>query len=298
VESSARHKRSDSNSSIRKRTSSAPSLPSNSALTYDPQLSLFVIFEKKAGWIRLVDSAVGEVELYDKGVHTSPQLTHSTLSPTSRRQKSSFSIPEKETKGVWVPPERIELPLPPSSHNHRPSKTVHILTRGRYSHIVPSPRPASLSASSPLYIASWESIPFHITARLCTKGEGDSFLQLVALGEDGVEVQELSLSFLNKGKGKARAEEVRRSQVDVGGSAGVLCGGGHWHRPRFAQLSRTDSIASETSFDILSSEEIAAKLQVEQGIYGWCRKGLEDWRVFWVGGDGEEEDVDDDDEGA
>lgn len=36
---------------------------------YGTQLSIFVVFEKekKAGWIRLADSAVGEMEMFDVG---------------------------------------------------------------------------------------------------------------------------------------------------------------------------------------------------------------------------------------
>ena len=41
---------------------------------------------------------------------------------------------------------------------------------------------------------------------------------------------------------------------------------------------------SSQSFDSMESQEVAAKLRREQGIYGWCRKGVADWRVFWLGG--------------
>jgi hypothetical protein len=45
------------------------------------------------------------------------------------------------------------------------------------------------------------------------------------------------------------------------------------------------------SFGSVDSEEMGEKMRREEGVYGWCRKGMADWRVFWVGGsfeDGEE----------
>jgi hypothetical protein len=117
----------------------------------------------------------------------------------------------------------------------------------------------------------------------------------VALGDGGVEVQELSLSFLNRGKGKGRAEAPVRSSLDI--SAGFLCTGGHWHQPNYSpQMTRSHSVASDvsgTSFGSLDSDELVSKLKLEQGIYGWCQKDIRDWRVFWVGGTGREERDDD-----
>ena len=51
---------------------------------------------------------------------------------------------------------------------------------------------------------------------------------------------------------------------------------------------------SGVSFDSLATEEIVARLESDQGIYAWQRKGLEDWRVFWIGGVGDESRTDDD----
>jgi hypothetical protein len=116
------------------------------------------------------------------------------------------------------------------------------------------------------------------------------FLQLIAFGED-IEIQEMSLSFLRKGKG--REEEPVLSQAEIGGTTGFLCGGGNWDQSMsphsiFRSLS-ISSAASATSFDSLDSEDIATKMRMEEGIYGWCQKGNEDWRVFWVGGTVESE---------
>jgi hypothetical protein len=131
------------------------------------------------------------------------------------------------------------------------------------------------------------------------------YLQLVALGEDGVDVQEISLEFLRSGRNKARAEEVRKGQADVGSATGFLCVGGHWDRPNYPYqqaypLSRSHSRSSDmsgTSFDSVATEDIVSRMRMEEGVYGWCRKGVEDWRVFWVGGStasGDDDNGDDD----
>lgn len=53
-------------------------------------------------------------------------------------------------------------------------------------------------------------------------------------------------------------------------------------------LERTDSASSACSFDSVHTEEVVARLKAEAGVYGWLRKSVEDWRVFWVGGDARE----------
>jgi hypothetical protein len=117
-------------------------------------------------------------------------------------------------------------------------------------------------------------------------------LQLTAFGEDGLEVLETPLSFSMKEKG--RLEEPVVSEVIIG-ETGFLCGGGHWHRPYDAPLSRSYSVRSGVSFDSMATEEVASRLESDQGIYGWQRRGMEDWRIFWIGGMGEEQRTDDDD---
>jgi hypothetical protein len=170
---------------------------------------------------------------------------------------------------------------------------------------VPCPLPAAVNARPPLHSFSWAMPPTHVTPRINhTSYElgAAPFLQLVAFGEDGVEVQELPLSGLvypGGGKGKSRAEEPVYAAGDVGGEAGFLCTGGHWQRAPNPNLGRTFSVASDrsgTSFDSLSSEQADAKLSMEQGVYGWVRKGLEDYRVFWLGGTGKEDVASDEEE--
>jgi hypothetical protein len=125
-------------------------------------------------------------------------------------------------------------------------------------------------------------------------------MQLIAFGgENGLEVQEISLSFL--GKGKARMEESVHVEEDFGGDSGYLCSGGHWdasdlrlHLPpqTIGRTSSTSSAMSGFSVGSVESTVLMEKLKREEGIYGWYRKGVEDWRVFWVGGS----EVDDDSE--
>ncbi|KAJ6560204.1 hypothetical protein B0H19DRAFT_1146788 [Mycena capillaripes] len=119
-----------------------------------------------------------------------------------------------------------------------------------------------------------------------------------------------------KGKGKAPAEDVFsaptnanahpgvpapipiplpigpvRVEEDAGGETGFLCVGGHWDDPHAAaafsysrpELQRSVSGVSVASVD---EEEVVARWMAGEGVYGWCRKGVADWRVFWVGGSG------------
>ena len=83
----------------------------------------------------------------------------------------------------------------------------------------------------------------------------------------------VSLAFLAAdGKQKGRAEEPVRCQTAFGGDTGFLCGGGHWHRPYDAPLSRSYSMrsaASTASFDSLDTEELMARMHAEEGVYGW-----------------------------
>ncbi|KAJ6615562.1 hypothetical protein B0H10DRAFT_2039948 [Mycena sp. CBHHK59/15] len=287
------HRRSGSSSTLRGRAPSATaSVPQTTS--YGTQLSLFVVFEKKASWIRLADSAVGEMALFDD----------STLSPHSHIRTMSASPGNARRRHVsdnlgmsngarWLLPAHAELP----------SRAVYVLTRGAHTHVVPCPWPAYSSGALPLATVVWATAPAHVAPRV-----GGAYLQLTALGLGGVEVAELGLAGLEaaavngrgkgKGKGKARAEEVR-AEADAGGETGFLCVGGHWDRPHAAGLRRmysTTSDMSGESFDSVETAEAAARLKQEQGIYGWCRKGLADWRVFWVGGGFESDDEDGDEE--
>ncbi|KZT29428.1 hypothetical protein NEOLEDRAFT_1166915 [Neolentinus lepideus HHB14362 ss-1] len=268
-------------------------------LNYGNQLCLFVIFEKKAGIIRIADAAVGEVEMYE-GMNGRDSMAQ----PSSNARRSRMSYDggghfgfTKEIKGAWLPPESIEVPLTmtPSGRHHGLTQGMYCLSRGKQTHLFSSPLPANIPSTPPVQILQWNYQPKHVIPRVCLPDDEDDvtqpFLQLVAVGDDGVEVQEIPLSSLTSSKGKGRAIEPVRAYTDLGGDIDFLCLGGQWHRPAFANLSRnysTTSTLSSSSFDSLSTDEIRAKLAREEGIYCQIRKGFEDWRVFWVGGTGGE----------
>ncbi|KAJ7167806.1 hypothetical protein C8R46DRAFT_950927 [Mycena filopes] len=290
----------------------------NTSTNYGTQLSIFVVFEKKAGWIRLADSAVGEMELFEDTTttlapHPQPHMRTPSASPGSlRRRHVSGSVdPHTHTanngggahgRSVWLMPVRCEVPGPDAS---AASRNVYVLTRGVTTHVVPCPLPSTQVA--PLAVFVWRVAPTHVTPRV-----GNGVLQVTALGEGSVEVVEVPLLALGtsfrayspgasaaKGKGKAHVEDgvPVRVEEDAGGETGFLCPGGHWddpHQNGYAntppRLQRAVSDASGRSFDSTDTEEAVARLRREQGIYGWCRKGVADWRVFWLGGSFEEED--------
>lgn len=277
---------------------------STPSIRYSNQLSLFVLFEKKAGIIRISDASVGEVELSDDGPPSSLSYgTSLTPSPsissslTSRRNRSSWDgfgfIKEKPT---WLLPTLVEL-------SNMPSTSVYLVTRSKRTHIIPAPLPADLPNTPSFRILTWASAPKHVEARVCRpyaheQEDHPPFLQLIAFGEDGIEVQEVNLSQLTvrRGKGKVVASIPTHAVSDIlGGETAPLCLGGHWHRPVHpdqTDLHRTDSVMSymsASSCDSNDTEELAAKFMSERGIYGWVRKGHSDWRVFWLGGTGREE---------
>jgi len=294
------HSRSDSNIPlIRNSTDSHTAIKLNPDLPikYGTQRSLFVVFDKKAGWIRIADSAVGEIELYDDnwGTHSLSHCRESSPALTSSMRLSRAPA-ENQQKGQWVPPVHVDLPI--SSHHpgeHSASCSVYLLTRGKLTHILPCPLPTNFASNPPIHVVSWASPPTALTPRVCYAApwEGEdrqAFLQLIGFGEECVEVQEISLSFLNKGKGKARAEDSVRAQADLGGSTGLLRCGGRWDRLDTygpGLLSRSASTASDQSVastETLASQDINSTRRLQEGVYGWCQKGAHDWRVFWLGG--------------
>lgn len=250
---------------------------SSPAFDHTHQMNMFVIFEKKAGLIRLADSAVGEVELFDD--YATSYSPSGTLPRLSRTSLDNFSF-VKEAKVPWLPPVQGEFPVLSST---RPSQSVYFVTRGTQTHILPDPLPVPISSCPPLHVLTWLSQPLHVCQRVCSPPDSMPFLQVIGLGEFGVEVQELPLTFMSKGKGKARSEEPIRSQADVGGDAGFLLHGGTWHKPK-GQLSPTESVMSFHGSNGTSKGQTVDGRTAEQGIYAWCRKGMQDWRVFWLGG--------------
>ncbi len=256
---------------------------------YPNQLSLFVVFEKKAGTIRLADSAVGEVELYEdnwSAQQNALMSSPSTSSLTTRRSRASWDGRGfSKDKGPWVRPVRFDVP---GSASRTTLTQMYLITRGRQSHIIAHPLPAKVSAVPPYRILYWTSLPTSVSVRICYSefGEDPPFLQVVALSEDGVEVQEVPLSQLSERKGKARAQDPVRAQSDVGGAAGLLMTGGHWDQPFYpGSLSRTYSTSSVNSraSSTVEDEDGQPRSEKKEGIYAWVQKGAEDWRVIWLG---------------
>ncbi|KAF9481871.1 hypothetical protein BDN70DRAFT_875843 [Pholiota conissans] len=283
------HKRSDSGSTLKGvMNTTSSTIP----LSYGTHLSLFVVFDKKAGLIRLADSAVSEVELGEDGGpqpsgNIFPRDTFSsTISASSLRQRARVSFDIRESLAKWLQPIRCELPITSQPGVTHP---VHILTRGKRTHIVPCPLPPRSPHTPPLHAVFWKSHPKHVSARVifsnCDPLDEPPMLQLVAFGESGVEVQEVGISFMNNnGKGRAFPDEQLRGEEDVG-EAGFLCVGGNWDRlEQIYGGEPMSSGASAFSADSMDSTDIRSRMKKEEGIYGWCRKGLQDWRVFWVGG--------------
>jgi hypothetical protein len=299
------HSRTDSTGGLR---SSEPPMIAN----YGTQLSLFVIFEKKAGWIRLADSAVGEMEFYDDGssAPAGPSYREPSVvvGPNSNgggsgfRKKHASSMEVPTSLGKWTPPAECELPAPVRSHTG-PTKTVYVLTRGKQSQILPCPLPTPSIPRIPIHILNWRNPPSTILVRMLSPTSPDdgteSFIQLINLGEHGVEVQEVMASSLGsngsgKGKGKASVEDTIWADADAGGETGFLMHGGHWDHPFFSPLhnpsgvSRTPTMSS--TFSGMSGYTTSTAMtegrmrKKDQGVYAWCRKGLEDWRIFWLGG--------------
>lgn len=301
------HKRADSASTLRYAGDSrSPPSAFPPVINYGPQLSLFVVFDKKASWIRIVDSAVGEMELPDDSYISSLNQSGSsgsllsgrdTLSAGSHNVRSRLSF-EHLAPQKWILPIQCELPVlgADDSHHSEAMRKVIFLTRGRKTHILPSPLPTNYATYPSLAIVTWKSPPRNVVPRLCEPGDTDEirdlppFLQLVAFGEDGLEVQEMSLNFISRGKGKSKAtfEEVLQAQDDVIGTCGFLTTGGHWDQVnrmmRPDGLTRTSSTSSDASYDSVGTSVIVSRLEREKGAYAWWKKDAGDYRVFWVGG--------------
>ena len=330
--------------------------PSSFAATVlNPQLSLFIVFEKKVGLIRIVNSAVGEVAFFEEpttlmtrdslsGFPSSPpasssSASSSTLTPGSlaslpgRRSRTSLdSFAKDNNRGAWTLPSKLDLPdwdstpttVTPADawDTEPPPRSIYLITRGKQSYALRCPLPASMHATVPLLTFHWRSPPSFVVPRVVEieyGGRGESagdesrsiseysvgsmtlvgtqrcqMLQLTAFNEDGLEIQEIVLSSLYRKERPRVVEEgvpVVSSEVILG-ETGFLTRGGHWDRPYDApvDLSRSYSVRSGVSVNTIATEEVVFRLESNQGTYGWQRKGLEDWRVFWIGGMGETDD--------
>jgi len=109
-------------------------------------------------------------------------------------------------------------------------------------------------------------------------------LQLIGMGEEGVEVHEVPLTYLSGGyKGKGKSLPEPPSVQNAIGETGFLTIGGHWNR--YIGAPPLESLNSASSIESIGTEELVSRVKAEEGVYGWWRKEWEDWRIFWLGGD-------------
>ena len=259
--------------------------------TYGSQLSLFVVFEKKAGLIRIADSAVDEIEMYDDGMQP-PVLPVSEKSPSLRRSLQAFDAFGfgNNHKGAWLPLCSLEVPTGAFAEDRTPlTRPIVLISRGRQTHIHPSPLPVPLAWSAPLRSIWWNQPPNNVTARVCSSVGKPPFLQVIAYG-DGVEVVELDFSFLTSraglsGKGKGRAAPVEpnvKAYTPAFDHSRFACRGGEWHLLDTTH-GRPEVRRSMQNVDGLGTRELVERVKMEEGFYGCYMKDVEDYRVFWMG---------------
>ncbi|KAG8993126.1 hypothetical protein FRB90_000786, partial [Tulasnella sp. 427] len=233
-------------------SSSSGTLRKNRSVDYGTQTCLFVAFEKKAGLIRIGDSAVQEVESFpDLGAsmstvpprpRPSPMEGGISLSsgPVRRSIAASF-----DGSAFWRshPPwlGLVELQLPPlavsaaymmsADDSRLPSLpgSICFITRGRTTQIHPVPLPMSFNntalSTTPLKTLTWQHQATKIHARLSlqatpqnpvpesARGPPAPLLQVIGLGPEGVEIQEFGLEFLLK-KQDAKDKGKARATFD------------------------------------------------------------------------------------
>lgn len=272
---------------------------------YKPQLSMFVVFEKKAGLIRVADSAVIEIELWTEGETDPLPSSNPTSSPQSTH--SSTSLPGFRigggSKAWWLPLVTVEIPnlaLVTSGIDVPPVglTTLLLVSKGRQTHFFTSPLPIPVNARRPLCVVHWNAYPRQIVARLSmgsVNERRETKLHILAFTENGVEVIETSLDFLSSppdvswGKGKGATKRVPvppepqiRTAWQPPEITGYLGRGGHWDgldtssgRP---EMRRGQSNLGHTS-------TTGMKVEQGQGLYVWLQKGLDDYRVAWLGED-------------
>ncbi|RXW25804.1 hypothetical protein EST38_g31 [Candolleomyces aberdarensis] len=305
---SSRHRRTDSNGA-RGSTSSHSRAESNSGgIDYGVQLCLFVVFDKKAGWIRLADSAVGEFELRDDGgPPVTPLATRDSLTPSissmTQRTRARLSFDIRESVAKWTLPVRCDLPVFDPYTRTMDHKSVMFLTKGRRTHILSNPLPTKIASVEPLHVIFWKNTPKQVSARVCRPTRESlttppryslsklPFLQVISFGEAGIEVYETPLTFLydgyrnanGNGKGKSRAvqPEFIRAEEDLGGDVGHLQSGGNWDQAEelySSGLDRAESFApsmSGSSIHAVDSDDVPAMLKQEAGQHMKLNTGAE-----------------------
>ena len=277
--------------------------------TYGSQLSLFVIFEKKAGLIRIADSSVSEMELWDDGGRPpspiraqSPGSIHSMQSSSGFRKSIQALDFHRDMRGTWQPMITLDIPYPPSANGEQLpmalSKTILILSRGSQTHILPSPLPMPLASHPPLRVIRWHTPPSRISARVSLIADQPTMLQLVASSDKGIEIAETPVNFIfqraglgspGKGKGKGKSisipsEPLNRAQWHTMEATKPLCRGGVWHRLDTSS-GQPELRRSEWATDMASHPAATSRLETGKGIYATVQRGLDDYRVIWLGDD-------------
>jgi len=280
------------NMSSRRASSPSPLIPWFRSSPSVGQFSLFVVFDKKAGIIRISDSSVGEIDLWEEPKHSRRASSHSPTSTTPFRLSiSSFDnlAIAKDTKASWIPPAEVTVPsnwmTSQTFTRSTSTKTLYLLTRGKYTHIVQCPLPLPVALHIPLKILQWNAQPTRIVPRACQQPiTGEPFLQVTALSEIGVEVQEFPLSFIFLTEDRGEERSVTAVQAEVGsGGTGFLCTGGHWTE-RERKVNQEVPSQRHGSSSTADTVDLAEKRSREQGFYAWTQKGYNDWRIFWLGG--------------
>lgn len=230
--------------------------------------------------------------MYDDGTMP-PTLPITDKSPSLRRSFQAFDAFGfgSDRKGAWLPPCSLEVPTGALAEDRTPlMRPIVLMSRGRQTHIHPSPIPIPLAWSPPLRSVWWNHAPSSVTGRVCHGHDGRPFLQLIAYG-DGVEVAELDFSFLNprastmsgKGKGKAApVEPLVRAYNPAFDHSRFACRGGEWHLLDMTH-GRPEVRRSTPSVDGPDMWDWFTRAKMEEGFYGWYMKDVEDYRVFWMG---------------
>ncbi|KZP00128.1 hypothetical protein CALVIDRAFT_533777 [Calocera viscosa TUFC12733] len=262
-----------------------------------PQLSLFLTFEKKAVIVRLSDAAVGEVDVYPDslgGADISP--THSLSSHGAKLHKS-ISDTARDARYTWAPLVQLYLPIPPSAHNPYASheRLYYLITRGKRTYAYPTPLPIPVSLASASYVHTWTTPPNQIAARITQGADRAASLQVIGFG-DGVEIEEILVADIIAGQkersfersaGKIRSDlaEPQCAFAHEGFPAGYLCSGGEWDKMAAMGNAWRASLARPRGLHrALSEESVEERSQVsDAGIYGWIKRDVEDFRVFWLG---------------
>jgi hypothetical protein len=176
--------------------------PSFATTVLNPQLSLFVVFEKKVGLIHIVNSAVGEIAFFEEpatipireSLAYTPSFSpssSSTLTPgglaslsgcRSRTLLDGFGLAKDSNCGARTLPAKLDFPAPISTPPCAASTTnpatttpldawdaaktqpqsIYLVTRGKQSFALWCPLPANMHATGLLLTFHWRSMPTYV----------------------------------------------------------------------------------------------------------------------------------------